>query len=158
MTATFRRWCNHNAILTKWVSLTALLLFRTSYFWIYTQSHSGYACYTSCLCYSYKASFCPSVSQTKPLRAPSNQKQSVSWGWRQWTCVLAPRFSTTGIEQACSLQQALVSGCPRLGISVPVYGTLIHETVSGLKSRALVSSLNSDTTWPCVFGQPTWTF
>ena len=108
-----------------------------------------------CLCYSYKASFCPSVSQTKPLRAPSNQKQSVSWGWRQWTCVLAPRFSTTGIEQACSLQQALVSGCPRLGISVPVYGTLIHETVSGLKSRALVSSLNSDTTWPCVFGQPT---
>lgn len=137
-TATFRRWCNYNTILTKWVSLTALLLFRTSYFWIYTQSHSGYACSSSCrmlLIESFFLSICFSNKTTQGSIKP---------------------------KAICVLGMEIVGMCPSPTLLYnrhwTVYGTLIHETVSGLKPRTLVSSLNSDTTWPCVFGPPTWTF
>lgn len=40
-----------------------------------------------------KVSFC--LSQTKPPRAPSNQRQPAVWGWREQARVPAPRSSPT---------------------------------------------------------------
>lgn len=135
---TFRRWCNYNTILTKWVSLPYYCLGLA----IILNLHP----ITQRVCMFH---LLPCATHRKLLFVHLFLKQNHS-GLHQTKSNLC--FGDGDQLDMCPSPTLLYNS------HWTVYGTLIHETVSGLKPRTLVSSLNSDTTWPCVFGPPTWTF